>query len=96
MPKLELLPQFAKRYGSRLRPDLESFRYCQDSNTALVEMSFKGGKTVSVNLDFIDDGEEDKKGNYIPKPCFDPSDDMVDNATKLVEMEPYSLTQINQ
>ncbi len=54
-------------------------------------MSFKGGKTVSVNLDFIDDGEEDKKGNYIPKLCFDPSDDIVDNATKLVEMDPYSL-----
>lgn len=54
-------------------------------------MSFKVGKTVSVNLDFIDDGEEDIKGNYIDNPTFDPPDDMVDNARKLVEMEPYSL-----
>jgi hypothetical protein len=34
MLKLELLPQFAKRYGSRLHPDLESFKYCQDSKVA--------------------------------------------------------------
>jgi hypothetical protein len=91
MLKLELLPQFAKRYGSRLHPDLESFKYCQDSKVALVEMTFKGGNTVSVNLDFIVEGEEDNDGDYTSKPSFDPSDDMVDNARKLVEMEPYSL-----
>jgi hypothetical protein len=91
MPKLEILPQFVKLYGEKLNPDLESFKYCQDSKDAFVEMLFKGGKTLVENLKFIDDGKEDEHGNYIPKLAYDPSDDIVDNATKLIEMDSYSL-----
>lgn len=91
MEKLEILPQFAKLYGEKLNPDLESFKYCQDSKAAFVEMHFKGGKITKENLQFIDDGEEDKDGNFISKLYFDPSEDIVDNATKLIEMHPYSL-----
>jgi hypothetical protein len=94
MNKLEILQQFKKKYGDMINPDLISIKYCQNEKDAFVEMSFLNiPYPTIINLDFISDDSEQANlitYQYIP-PLFNPKSDIVDNATCLIEFEPYSL-----
>ncbi|MBN2745409.1 MAG: hypothetical protein JXR34_01670 [Bacteroidales bacterium] len=96
MQKLELLPALTKIYGSQINPNLESFMYCQyykDKN-ASVEMILSEGRKKTIVLDFIFEVIPNEDGSYVSgQIAFDTTDDVVDNATKLLGFDPYSLTR---
>jgi hypothetical protein len=90
--KLEILPQFKKKYGSNINPNLISIKYCQTDSETLVEMSFLNIPFPTViNLDFISDDYENTSmyDNYV-SPLFKPNADIVDNATTLLNLDPFS------
>lgn len=94
MEKLEILQQFIKKYGSNINPDLNSVKYCQNTDKAIVILSFiSNNDIVQIDLDFIGgDFVQDDEGNdkgIIP--MFDPQADIVDNARTLLDLDAYSL-----
>lgn len=92
MQKLEILQQFEKLYGKQINPELVSLKYCQTVKKAVAELTYKDGKIDTIDLDFIvDDYEKDDEGNIIEIPDFDPQKDIVDNATKFIQFDSYSL-----
>lgn len=94
MEKLEILQQFIQKYGTQINPELESMKYCQDADKAIVLMSFGSNRDeIQINLDFIG-GEisKDEHGNEKDiLPLFDPHADIVDNARTLLDLDAYSL-----
>lgn len=95
MNKLEILQQFQKTYGTKINPDLISVKYCHTATDAFVEMLFSSNTStpVLINLDFIaaelDEDFNQKTDSHSLK--FDPSADIVDNASCLLELDTYSL-----
>jgi hypothetical protein len=94
MDKLEILSQFQKKYGAMINPELVSIKYCQAESEAFVEMLFSNNTVpVVINLDFIaDDSKMNDNNDFDAIPnLFNPEADIVDNATCLIEFDPYSL-----
>ena len=94
MDKLEMLGQFKKLYGSNINPDITSFLYCQSEAEAYTEMFFQtNSASYIINLDFIAEWDESKTQEEQPNNLlmFNPSNDIVDNAKLLIEMDEYSL-----
>ena len=94
MQKLEIYDQFKKRFGQQLNPALLSVKYCQSETKAVIELYFKSDSTPTIiNLDFM--GGEivvDQDGiNKNIVPLFEPEDDVIDNAKRLIELDNYSL-----
>lgn len=91
MEKLDLLQLFINKYKKgNIFSELVGLKYCQDENNAFVEMTYLNNEfnPTLVNLDFIHGEIDDQKRL---KPLFDLQDDIVDNATNFLEMDPYSL-----
>ena len=95
MEKLELLPQFIKKYREQINPELLSIKYCQTETDAYAELSFRSNplNPDMINLNFIhDDFDQDEIDEMHQIPLlFKPNADIVDNANLLVELDPYSL-----
>jgi hypothetical protein len=95
MYKLEILKQFKKKYGSMINPDLISLKYCQSEEDAFIEMLFTNLSSPRIiYLDYISyEVNHPKISDYnsIP-PLFKPETDIVDNATRLIELDPFCLT----
>jgi len=94
MQKLEIFDQFKKRYGELLNPALLSVKYCQSETKAVIELYFKSDSTPTIiNLDFMGgDIVVDENGiNKDILPFFEPEDDVIDNAKRLIELDNYSL-----
>ena len=94
MQRLEIYDQFRKRFGQQLNPALLSVKYCQSETKAVIELYFKSDSTpIIINLDFM--GSEvivDQDGiNKDILPLFEPEDDVIDNAKRLLELDNYSL-----
>jgi hypothetical protein len=94
MQKLEIYDQFKKRFGQQLNPALLSVKYCQSESKAVIELYFKSDSTpIIINLDFMGGKvivDQDGINNDI-LPLFEPKDDVIDNAKRLIELDSYSL-----
>jgi hypothetical protein len=94
MQKLEMIHKFHKLYGQQINSELVSIKYVQNNNKAMIEMYFNGAlKPNIIDLKFIG-GDIIFDENGEPEdllPLFDPSEDIVDNAKRLIEMDDYSL-----
>ena len=94
MQKLELLDQFMNIYGDKINPELVSIKYCQTAESALVEMVFSANLKLPVitNLKFITgDIVIDEDGIETDRPFFDPEADIVDNASRFITLDAFSL-----
>lgn len=94
MLKLELLGQFIKLYGDKINPDLLSIKYCQTAENAFVEKLFSTSPQLPVitNLNFIGgDIIIDEDGVEKDLPYFNPEADIVDNASRFIYFDDYSL-----
>lgn len=95
MNKLEILQQFQKIYGTKINPELISVKYCQTASDAFVEMLFSSitSTPVLINLYFIaaDLDEDFNQKTHIHSLKFDPAADIVDNASRFLELDTYSL-----
>jgi hypothetical protein len=84
---LELLQEMSRRWGNKLNKDLQSIKFSQTREAALLELTFKNGESEIVkettNLDFIS-GEDFEE-------LFKPENDVVDNAQNFVDLDGYSL-----
>jgi hypothetical protein len=95
MQKLNILNQMKFKYGAWINPALCFLKYCQNDKEAFVELIFSDNDedSVMINLDFITDDYEtgEIKENAGYPPFFDPNKDIVDNATRFIELDSYSL-----
>ncbi len=94
MQKLEILEQLIKIYGEKINPELVSIKYCQTAEIAMVEMVFSGNLKLPVitNLKFITgDIGIDEDGIETDRPFFDPEADIVDNASRFITLDAFSL-----
>lgn len=95
MEKLEILKQFQKIYGDKINPELVSVKYCQTETIALVELHFRSHteKITTIDLGFIcDDSISDDQTELTGwEPFFNPEADIVDNASRFLHMDDYSL-----
>lgn len=86
---LELLPAMKRRWGPDLNPGLQSIKFSQRKEMAVIELTFENEAGVMVkettNFDFIADSEEEDDLT------FKPSNDVVDNAQSFVAMDGYSI-----
>jgi hypothetical protein len=94
MQKLEIYDQFKKLFGEQLNPKLFSVKYCQSETKSIIELYFKSDSTPTIiNLAFI--GGKiiiDQDGiNKDILPLFEPKDDIIDNAKRLIKLDNYSL-----
>ena len=54
MNKLEMLNSFKQRFQENLNPSLKSIKYCQSSDSAILELQFLNEpETKSIDLKFI-------------------------------------------
>jgi hypothetical protein len=94
MNKLEMLNSFKQRFQENLNPSLQSIKYCQSSDSAILELQFLNEpETKSIDLKFIG-GEITKNEDGSDKdilPLFNPNADIIDNANRLLELDDYSL-----
>jgi hypothetical protein len=94
MNKLEMLNSFKQRFQENLNPSLQSIKYCQTIDSAILELPFLNEpETKSIDLKFIG-GEITKNEDGSDKdilPLFNPDADIVDNASRLLELDDYSL-----
>ena len=94
MDKLEMLNSFKQRFQENLNPSLQSIKYCQTVNSAILELQFLNDpETKSIDLKFIG-GEitTNEDGSYEDMlPLFNPDTDIVDNAKLFLELDDYSL-----
>jgi hypothetical protein len=94
MDKLEMLNSFKQRFQDNLKPSLQSIKYCQTVDSAIIELKFLNTpETKSIDLKFIG-GEiiKNEDGTYKDiLPLFNPDDDVVDNASCLLQLDDYSL-----
>jgi hypothetical protein len=94
MDKLEMLNSFKQRFQENLNPSLESIKYCQNDDSAIIELQFLNNPEINlIDLKFMG-GEiiEDNDRNDIDiLPLFNPDADIVDNASCLLELDDYSL-----
>jgi hypothetical protein len=94
MDKLEMLNSFKQRFQDNLNPSLQSIKYCQTVDSAIIELKFLNTpETKSIDLKFMG-GEiiKNEDGTYKDiLPLFNPDDDVVDNASRLLQLDDYSL-----
>jgi hypothetical protein len=94
MDKLEMLDSFKQRFQDKLNPNLESIKYCQHTTKSLVEIKLLNDpKITTIDLKFMG-GEIIKNEDGTDKdilPLFNPDDDIVDNANRLLKLDDYSL-----
>jgi hypothetical protein len=94
MDKLEMLNSFKQRFKENLNPSLQSIKYCQTLDSAMIEIQFLNNlETKSINLKFMG-GEiiKNEDGTYKDiLPLFNPDEDVVDNASCLLKLDDYSL-----
>ncbi|MBK8711371.1 MAG: type I restriction endonuclease subunit R [Niastella sp.] len=85
--KLELLPQLKERFPEWLNPAITSLKICKNAFVVFIEMSLSSSpdKPIKTDLDFIGNDED----NY-ESLLFEPTNDIVDNAKKFLELDPYS------
>lgn len=94
MNKLEMLNSFKQRFQENLNPSLQSIKYCQTGNCAIIELQFINNPAIkSIDLKFMG-GEIIKNEDGTNKdilPLFNPDADIVDNASRLLQLDDYSL-----
>jgi hypothetical protein len=94
MNKLEMLDSFKQRFKEKLNPSLQSIKYCQSIDSAILELQFLNEpETKSIDLNFIG-GEITKNEDGTDKdilPLFNPDVDFIDNANRMLEMDDESL-----
>ena len=94
MDKLEMLQSFKQRFQEDLNASLQSIKYCQTDDCAFVELQFLNNPSIkSIDLDHMG-GEIIKDENGNDKeilPLFNPDDDIVDNAIRLLQLDDYSI-----
>ena len=94
MEKLEVLPSFKKRFAEKIKSSIQSIKYCQSTDKSVVEIKFANSNTVkSIDLKFMG-GEIIKNEDGSDKdilPLFNPDADIVDNASRLLQLDDYSL-----
>lgn len=95
--KLEILQQLKSIHGERIDPELTAFKYCQSKSEAWVELYYNhSDKCSTVNLNIITDiADPDIELSKLTAEdiilYFNPLDDVVDNAIKMIEIDPYSI-----
>ena len=94
MNKLEMLDSFKQRFQENLNPSLQSIKYCQTVDSAILELQFLNEPEIkSIDLKFIG-GEITKNEDGTDKdiiPLFNPDADFIDNANRLLELDDYSI-----
>lgn len=93
MEKLEMFNSFKHRFGDQINPNVQSVKYCQNEEMASIEIQCSDQPDVNVDLKFM--GGEIVKGtdgsDKDIMPLFNPEADIVDNASRLLELDDYSL-----
>jgi hypothetical protein len=94
MNKLEMLNSFKQRFKKKLNPSLQSIKYCQTNDSAIIELQFLNNPEIkSIDLKFMG-GDIIKNEDGTDKdilPLFNPDADIVDNASCLLQLDDYSL-----
>lgn len=93
MNKLEMLNSFKQRFEGNLNPSLQSIKYCQTENSAIIELQFLNDPEIkSIDLKFIGgDLTENEDGTYKDiLQMFNPEADIVDNAKLFLALDDYS------
>ena len=95
MLKLELLPQFKKKFGKKLNPDIKSIKYCQSEDIVAMEIYIKNAidDRAMIDLSFIGTSKSTYPNgeDYIFTPLFSPKADIIDNARELLKLNEESL-----
>ena len=93
MDKLEMIPSIKQRFRNQLKPTIESIKYCQTTSMASVEIQYTNNpEIISVDLAYMGELVTDEDGNDKDIiPLFNPEVDIVDNATRLLGLDNYSL-----
>ncbi len=89
-----MLNSFKQRFKENLNPNLQSIKYCQNSEYAIIELQFLNNPEIkSIDLKFMG-GEIIKNEDGTDKdilPLFYPDADIIDNASRLLQLDDYSL-----
>ncbi len=89
-----MLNSFKQRFKEKLNPNLESIKYCQDQDKAIIELQFLNNPLIkSIDLKFMG-GVIIKNDDGTDKdilPLFNPEVDIVDNANRLLKLDEYSI-----
>ena len=89
-----MIQSFKKRFTDKLNPNLVSIKYCQNINSASIEIQFLSiSEKQIIDLKFMG-GEiiENEDGTFNDiLPLFDPAADIVDNASAFLSLDDYSM-----